>query len=181
MDDVATTVEGPAVAAPSRCPVDHAAVTSPPIVEADTTTIGSRCPVDHASMAAEADRQATPRSANDIRMRRLLRIDPNAPKVSLIDAHNAFSRSVFVSGVRCLATYIVLPLLAPILGLSGAVGPLVSIALSAVSVTAIVISARRFFGSDHPWRWVHAVIGTAIVLLLAVSFVLDVLNLVNAV
>lgn len=181
MDDVATTIDGPTVAAPSRCPVDHSAMSSAPVVETAAPASAGRCPVDHAGMAAEADRQATPRSANDVRMRRLLRIDPNAPKVSLIDAHNAFSRSVFVSGVRCLATYIVLPLLAPIIGLSGAVGPLVSILLSAVSVTAIIISARRFFGSDHKWRWVHAYIGTAILLLLAVSAVLDVLNLAQLV
>lgn len=174
MDDVAAaTIDASDLAGAPRCPVDHAAPAPEPAPAA------SRCPVDHAAMAAEADRQATPRSMPDIYMRRLLRIDPNAPKVSLVDAHNAFSRSVLVSAIRCTATYIVLPLLAPIVGLSGAVGPVVGILLSVVSVTAITISARRFFGSDHPWRWFHATLGSAIILLLFVSAVLDLLNLAN--
>lgn len=146
-----------------------------------TEAAAGRCPIDHAAIAAVQARGGAPaeRSLADQRMRRLLRIDPHAPKVSLIDAHNAFSRSVAVSAVRCLFTYVALPLLAPVVGLTGAFGPLVTILLSAVSVTAIIISARRFFGSDHPWRWVHAVIGAGLILILGVSVVLDVLNLAN--
>lgn len=179
MDDAAAaTIESPGGPGASRCPVDHTPPPDPPPT--------ARCPVDHVAMAAEAERQATPRSSNarssnDVRMRRLLRIEPDAPKVSLLDANSAFSRSVLVSAIRCLTTYVALPLLAPVIGLSGAAGPLLTIVLSVVSVTAIIISARRFFGSDHPWRWVHAALGAAIILLLAVSVVLDVLNLTNVI
>ena len=149
----------------------------------DAAEVTGRCPVDHAAIAAERERirQETPRSKPDMAMRRLLRIDPNAPKISLIQANRAFERSVTVSALRCITTYLLLPFVLPIIGLSGAVGPLVSIALSVVSVTFITISARRFFGSDHPWRWVHAVIGAIILTVLAVSAVFDVLNIVNAI
>ena len=114
-------------------------------------------------------------------MRRFLRIDPFAPKVSLVQANRAFERSVTVSALRCITTYLLLPFVLPLIGLSGAVGPLVSIVLSIVSVTFITISARRFFGSDHPWRWVHATIGIIIVTVLAVSAVFDVLNFAHAI
>ncbi len=183
MDDVATTVEGPAVA-PSRCPVDHSGAMAPPVVEPVESVDpagAARCPVDHAAIAAERDGRVGERSAADLRMRKLLRLAPDAPRMSLVDAHNAFSRSVFVSGVRCTFTYVALPLLAPIVGLSGAFGPIITILLSVVSVTAIIISARRFFGSDHPWRWVHAVIGAALITILTVSAILDVLNLANVI
>lgn len=142
-----------------------------------------RCPIDHAAIAAEQARGGAPaeRSLADQRMRRLLRIDPHAPKVSLMQANRAFERSVTISAVRCITTYLLLPFVLPLIGLSGAVGPFVSIALSVVSVIFITISARRFFGSDHPWRWVHAVIGAIILVVLAVASVFDVLNIVNAI
>ncbi|MCB1004325.1 MAG: hypothetical protein KDB35_09085 [Acidimicrobiales bacterium] len=149
----------------------------------DATEAGGRCPIDHAAIAAEQARQGAPaeRSLADQRMRRLLRIDPLAPKVSLVQANRAFERSVTVSAIRCITTYLLLPFVLPLIGLSGAVGPFVSIALSVVSVTFITISARRFFGSDHPWRWVHAVIGAIILTVLAVSAVFDVLNIANVI
>ena len=149
----------------------------------DAPEVTGRCPVDHAAIAAEQARGETAfeRSLADQRMRRLLRIDPFAPKVSLMQANRAFERSVTISAVRCITTYLLLPFVLPLIGLSGAVGPLVSIVLSIVSVTFITISARRFFGSDHPWRWVHATIGVIIVTVLAVSAVFDVLNLANAI
>lgn len=140
-----------------------------------------RCPIDHAAIAAERERQETPRSAADLRMRRLLRIDPHAPKMSLIQANRAFERSVTVSALRCITTYLLLPFVLPLIGLSGAFGPILSIALSVVSVVFITISARRFFGSDHPWRWVHAVVGSIVLVILAVSFVFDVANIVDAI
>lgn len=149
----------------------------------DATEVVGRCPIDHAAITAERDRAETgfERSLADQRMRRLLRIDPTAPKVSLVQANRAFERSVTVSALRCITTYLLLPFVLPLIGLSGAVGPLVSIALSIVSVTFITISARRFFGSDHPWRWVHATIGVTIVTILAVSAVFDVVNFAHAV
>ena len=155
MDDVATVSIEPTDVVVG-CPVAHA----PP---------AATCPFDHTQT------EDKPRSRADQRMRRILRIDPDAPRVSLVDAHNAFSRSVAVSAARCTATYVVFPLVGPLIGLSGAVGPVVGLLLSAVSVTAIIISARRFFGSDHPWRWFHAVLGTAIIALLTVSAFLDLL------
>ncbi|HMQ26102.1 MAG TPA: hypothetical protein PKA98_08940 [Acidimicrobiales bacterium] len=150
---------------------------------AEVAEAGGRCPIDHAAIAAEQARGGAPaeRSLADQRMRRLLRIDPHAPKVSLMQANRAFERSVTISALRCITTYLLLPFVLPLIGLSGAVGPFVSIALSVVSVIFITISARRFFGSDHPWRWVHAVIGSIVLLVLAVSFVFDVANIVDAI
>ncbi len=119
------------------------------------------------------------RSPADRRMRKLLRLPDDAPAVSLVAAQNAFSKSIFISAVRCLITYVALPLLAPIVDLSGAVGPILGLVLGAVSMTAIVFSTRRFFAADHRWRWRYAAIGGAIFVLLIVGAIFDIASLVS--
>jgi hypothetical protein len=115
----------------------------------------------------------TARSPADRRMRRLLRLPEDGPKVSIIDAQNSFSKSIAISGMRCLVTYVALPLLAPIVDLSGAAGPILGLLLGTVSMVAIVFSSRRFFAADHKWRWAYTGIGAGIFVLLIVSAVYD--------
>ena len=120
---------------------------------------------------------APARSGADRAMRRLLRLPEDAPGGSLLDAQNAFSRSLVLSATRCLLTYVVIPVLGPVLGLSGGVGPVLGLLLGAVSTVAIVAATRRFFLADHRWRWAYAGIGGAILVLLAVQAVFDVAEL----
>jgi hypothetical protein len=131
------------------------------------------CPFD----AVAVDRSAVVRSPADRRMRRLLRLDPDGPRASLIDVHNAFSRSIALSATRCLLTYVMLPLLAPVMNLSGALGPVLGLLIGAVSVVAIVAATRRFFAADHRWRWGYVGIGSVILVLLAVQAVVDIADL----
>jgi hypothetical protein len=114
-----------------------------------------------------------PRPAADVFMRRLLRV-PDGATCDIAGARNAFSASVGVSAVRCLLTYIVLPLLKPVIDLSGGVGPLLGLVIGTVSVVAIVVSMRRFWAADHRMRWGYTAIGGAIVAFLAVQAAIDV-------
>lgn len=107
-------------------------------------------------------------------MRALLRIPDDASRVSAASAEGAFSRSVFISAVRCTLTYLVIPILGPILGLTGGFGPSLGLAIGAVSMVAIVASMRRFFRADHRWRWRYSAIGGGILVLLAVQAAIDV-------
>ena len=120
---------------------------------------------------------ARTRSEADQRMRRLLLVPEDGPRCSVADAQNAFSRSVFVSAARCLFTYLFLPLLGPILGLTNGVGPALGLVVGAVSIVAIVASMRRFFAADHRWRWRYTAIGGGIIVLLLVQAVIDVADL----
>ncbi len=122
---------------------------------------------------------AATRSAADRRMRQLLRLPENGPRESIVGAHNAFSKSIAISAVRCTITYLLLPVLAPIVDLSGTAGPIVGIVLSIVSITAIIFSTRRFFAADHRYRWAYAAFGGSILLLLFVSAVVDVTALTS--
>lgn len=114
------------------------------------------------------------RSDADLLARKLLRLDPDAPRVSIFAAQSAFQKSIAVSATRCLITYIVLPLLRPVLDLSGGVGPALGLTVGAVSMVAIVVAMRRFFAADHKWRWHYSAIGAAIFVLLTVQAVVDV-------
>ena len=117
------------------------------------------------------------RSDADCAMRRVLRLPEGAPHGSKAAAQQAFSRSVWISAARCLLTYIVLPILGPIVGIAGDVGPVLGLAVGAVSMAAIVASIRRFFATDHRWRWRYTAIGGSILVLLTVQAVIDVADL----
>ena len=116
---------------------------------------------------------APPRSSADRLARRLLGLPVDGPKVSLF-GEGAFQKSIAISGIRCLITYIFLPILRPVVDLSGGVGPILGMALGAVSLVAIVVAMRRFFAADHKWRWGYGAIGLGIIVLLIVQAVLDV-------
>ena len=110
-------------------------------------------------------------------MRRVLRLPEETPRASRSAAQQAFSRSVWISAARCLLTYILLPVLGPIVGFSGRVGPVLGLAVGTVSMVAIVFSIRRFFAADHRWRWRYTAIGGSILVLLTVQAVIDIADL----
>ncbi len=122
---------------------------------------------------SSADTVAPRRSEADLWARKLLFLDPDAPKVSIFAAQSAFQKSIAVSATRCLITYIFLPLLRPVIDLSGGVGPALGLTVGAVSMIAIIVAMRRFFAADHKWRWHYSGIGGAIFVLLTVQAVVD--------
>lgn len=126
-----------------------------------------------------ARRPPVHRSAADRRMRWLLRLPEDAPRVSIFEAQTAFGRSLAISAVRCTLTYVVIPLLGPVLGLSGVLGPILGLALGAISIVAIVVATRRLFAADHKWRWPYTFIGGGIIVLLLIGEVVDVQGLLS--
>jgi hypothetical protein len=123
------------------------------------------------------DAPGVTRSDADRRMRRLLRLPADGPRASIIDANNAASRSIAISAVRCLITYVVVPVLGPVLNISGGFGPVLGLVIGAVSMVAIIAAARRFFAADHRWRWGYVGIGSAIFVLLIVQAAVDIADL----
>jgi hypothetical protein len=111
-------------------------------------------------------------------MRSVLRIPDDGPRGSIMGAQNALSGSIAISGIRCIITYIAIPLMGPILGLGG-VGPTLGLALGALSMVFIVISTRRFFAADHKWRWGYASVGMALIVLVIVQSAFDIAHLLG--
>lgn len=121
--------------------------------------------------------QSHQRSVADRRARCVLRLDPDGPKASIFGAHNAFSGSIALSAVRCLITYVFVPLVGPVAGLTGGVGAGLGLVLGFVSVGFIIYSVRRFFAADHKWRWAYGTIGAGLLVLLTVQAVIDIATL----
>ena len=118
-----------------------------------------------------------PRPAADAAVRRLLRI-PEGPPAPEGAAQRAFSTSILVSATRCLLTYIVLPFVAPALGLAAGVGPALGIPIGVVAIGCNILTIRRFWAADHRWRWAYTAIALTVIALLLVLMVEDILDLV---
>jgi hypothetical protein len=132
------------------------------------------CPV-----AATAGPAPARWSAGDLRMRRLLRLPLDAPKASEASARALVERSLAISMVRCLLTYIVLPFVLPALGVGLGVAPLIGLPVGVVAIAANVASVRRFWRADHRYRWHYTALATVIVLMLVWLIVADVIELVR--
>jgi hypothetical protein len=130
-------------------------------------------------ITTSAPLRAPARSDADRRMRRLLRLPEDAPRGSILGAQNAFSRSIAISAVRCLLTYVLIPLVGLGVGVSGAVAPAIGLVLGFVSMGAIVLAMRRLFAADHRWRWWYTWIGGAVFVFLLVGTVVDIAALVG--
>jgi len=95
------------------------------------------------------------------------------------EAQNGFSKSIMISGIRCLLTYIVLPFIAPFLHLSDSIGPVVGLGVGAVAIVANVFSIRRFWAADHRWKKHVTVLHVAVIALMLVLAVRDLQELLG--
>lgn len=127
------------------------------------------------------DTAAPTRSAADRFMRRLLRVPEGIPGGSGLvgDAHRAFRTSLIISGVRCLITYLLIPVLVPLLSFAGVFAAPIGIALCAVAVVNGVISLRRFWVSNHRSRWMYTWFMVVVFLVLGVALYSDISRLVS--
>ena len=89
-------------------------------------------------------------------------------------ASTTFSRSMVVSGTRCLLAYVVFPWLLPLLGVVPGVGAAVGLSLSVVGIGFNLASIRRFRRSEMRWRSAVLAINVAVIALLVVLIAMDV-------
>lgn len=87
-------------------------------------------------------------------------------------AERVFSKSIAISAIRCVLAYVVLPLGAPLIGLT-AVGPWVGIVVSVVALYFNVYSIRRFWAADHRWKYYMSALNIAVIILVSILFVQD--------
>lgn len=121
-----------------------------------------------------------PIPAADRFMRRLLRVSTvDTADRSSAKAHRAFRLALVVSGVRCLITYLAVPILVPILSLGGWVATPVSLALCLIAVVNGIISLRRFWASNHRSRWMYTAFMAVVFVVIAITVVTDVNRLLG--
>lgn len=120
-------------------------------------------------------------SAADRFMLRLLRIK----QVDPIDiegvkkAHRAFRWAIVFSAIRCTITYLVIPILIPIISVAGAVATPVSIGLCVAAGINGVIGVRRFWKTDHVGKWKYTWFMAFVFLILIGTLVFEFTRLVN--
>jgi hypothetical protein len=111
----------------------------------------------------------------DQTMRRLLRVPVDRAPIDESETHRIFSASIFLSALRCLLSYIVLPFVLPAIGLARGVGPAIGIPIGILALTFDFLGIRRFWLADHRQRWaftaLYAVVGTMVLILLIVDIV----------
>lgn len=112
-------------------------------------------------------------------VRRALLIPDDADPAEAGDFHGAFSRSVVVSAIRCLLTYIVLPFVAPLIGWIQGVGPAVGLLVGSVAIWFNLSSMRRFFVAVHRWRWGYFTVGASVIVLLVVLMAHDLTSILT--
>ncbi|MGH1492981.1 MAG: hypothetical protein ACRBK7_26905, partial [Acidimicrobiales bacterium] len=81
-------------------------------------------------------------------------------------AESGFSRSIIISGIRCTLTYVLLPFVAPWIGLAPGVGPVVGLVIGTIAIVANLFSIRRFWRADHKWKIHATVLHVAVLILL---------------
>jgi len=110
-------------------------------------------------------------------MRRLLRVGDIVDKNAILGARRSTTTAIVVSGIRCIITYLLIPILAPVIGISDAASVPVTIALSALAVVMGISGVRRFWIADHRARWAYTIFIAVIVALLLVGITVDLASL----
>jgi hypothetical protein len=110
-------------------------------------------------------------------MRRLLRIPDGPPSADEASAHRIFSASILISALRCLLSYVVFPIVTPMLGAATHVGPEVGLPIGVVALVFDVRGIRRFWLANHRWRWPITALYSAVIVLVTVLVVSDIVHL----
>jgi hypothetical protein len=125
------------------------------------------------------DTSRTGRSRADLAMRRLLFVPARPSPVGDEAVHRMFSVSILISAGRCLLSYVVFPILTPVLGVATGVGPAVGLPIAVLALVFDVIGIRRFWLADHRWRWGMTLLYAAVMALVTVLLVGDIVHLAS--
>lgn len=119
------------------------------------------------------------RSTADVRMRRLLRIPDQERRADEQQAYRLFSASMTLSATRCLLSYVIIPIVAPLVGSTGAYGHPLGIAVGLLAIVFDVRATRRFWLADHAWRWRMTFVYAAVILMVTGLVVNDAVALLT--
>ncbi len=132
-------------------------------------------PVDQVAVVSSGTGAAPRRSKYDEAMRRLLRVPTDRAPIDESETHRIFSASIFLSALRCLLSYIVLPVVLPAIGVARGVGPAIGIPIGILALTFDYLGIRRFWLADHRQRWaftaLYAVVSSMVLALVVVDVV----------
>ncbi|MGO1379434.1 hypothetical protein ACT3TD_05425 [Corynebacterium sp. AOP36-E1-14] len=120
-------------------------------------------------------------SAADRFMLRLLRVKEidRIDMEALAGAHRAFRWAIVFSAVRCTITYLLVPILVPVISAAGMVATPLSITLCVLAMVNGTVSMRRFWKTDHKGKWVYTWFMAVMFVILIGTVVYEVIGLVS--
>lgn len=104
---------------------------------------------------------------------------PPQAAVAPDEATRGFNRSILISAVRCVLTYVVLPFATPALHLAPGVGPVIGLAVGGIAIASNVFSIRRFWRADHRLKKPITVLHALVIVLLVVLLYRDLAELLS--
>lgn len=112
--------------------------------------------ISRVAPVAGADARETVRPADRfmlrlLRVRQVDQIDMEA----LAGAHRAFRWAIVFTAIRCTVTYLLVPILIPVVSVAGVVATPLSITLCLLAGVNGVISLRRFWRTNHRGKWMY--------------------------
>ena len=112
-------------------------------------------------------------------MRRFLRVGDVVDKAAIFGARRSTTTAIVISGIRCVITYLLVPILAPFVSLLDTLDAPISIALSSFAISMGIAGVRRFWIADHHARWSYTTFVGATLVLLSVAIVSDISTIVS--
>lgn len=145
--------------------------------ETDQDVADTSTPTRRADDDAGVDVPAAPaaqRSRADELARRILRIEDEVP-----GAVFPMRGSLMLSAIRCLVTYVAIPLLVPVFGWLTPIAAPLSLLLTVVAAAMAITSLRRVWAAEWSGRWAYTAFAVVVLLALAGLLVVDVLTLLG--
>lgn len=87
-----------------------------------------------------------------LRLLRIRQVDP-IDMEAVSGAHRAFRWAIVFSAVRCTISYVLIPILIPVLNVIGSFATPISIALCVLALVNGTLGVRRFWWTDHRGKW----------------------------
>jgi hypothetical protein len=125
----------------------------------------------------KVEKVSQPQPRADVVMRRLLFVPEGPATVGEASAHKIFNVSMALSALRCLLSYVVFPIVTPLLGAAANVGPAIGIPIALLALFFDVLGIRRFWMAGHRWRWAMTAIYILVMGLVTSLLVGDIIKL----
>lgn len=129
-------------------------------------------PATREATTASAAGRAEPRGSLDRLARRVLLLRDAEPR-ALMDLQG----SLLLSGIRCLISYVLIPVVLPVVAWAGTVATPLALVLAIVAIGMSVRSLRRVWQANWTHRWWYTAFIVVVVGLLLVSIAVDVRSL----
>lgn len=111
-----------------------------------------------------------------LRLLRIKKVDKLDEK-EVLGAHRAFRFALVFTAVRCIISYVAIPILVPLISFMGVLATPISVALCLFAFVNGVMSLRRFWKTDHRGKWLYTWFIAFVFVILAVTLVHEFSNL----